>query len=169
MFNRRTFIFTAAAILALAPAQAAEAPKPAGDVVLTVKGTIENLNPAGVYEFDMAMIKALPAVEVDTSSPWTEGVAHFKGVALKDILSTVGAKGTALSAAAINDYAVEIPVADANAHGALVAYEMNGAEMSVREKGPLWVLYPFDSKPELKAEEYYARAIWQLKSIEVKP
>jgi hypothetical protein len=169
MLNRRSFVFAATAFLAASSAIAAEAPKPAGDVVLTVKGAIENRNPAGVYEFDMAMIKALPAVEIDTSSPWTEGVAHFKGVALKDILATVGSKGVVLSAAAINDYAVEIPVVDADVNGAFVAYEMNGAEMSVREKGPLWVLYPFDSKPELKAEEFYARSIWQLKSIEVKP
>ena len=169
MLNRRSFVLAAASFLVASTAIAAEAPKPTGEVILTVKGAIENQNPAGVYEFDMAMIKALPVVEVDTSSPWTEGVARFKGVALKDVLATVGAKGVVLSAAAINDYAVEIPVVDADVNGAFVAYEMNGAEMSVREKGPLWVLYPFDGKPELKAEEFYARSIWQLKSIEVKP
>lgn len=169
MINRRNVLLAITTLVGLATASAAEMPKPAGDVVLTVKGSIENSNVGGEYAFDMAMIRALPVIEVDTTSPWTDGSAHFKGVTLKDILAAVGAKGTKLSAAAINDYAVDIPREDADSNGAFVAYEMNGAEMSVREKGPLWVLYPFDSQPNLKAEEYYARSIWQLKSIEVKP
>jgi hypothetical protein len=41
--------------------------------------------------------------------------------------------------------------------------------MSVRDKGPLWVIYPYDAVPEYKSERIYARSIWQLVSIEVLP
>ena len=39
--------------------------------------------------------------------------------------------------------------------------------MSVREKGPLWVIYPFDSDPEYQTEVIYSRSIWQLDRIVV--
>ena len=39
--------------------------------------------------------------------------------------------------------------------------------MSVRDKGPLFVIYPFDEAPELNNETYYGRSAWQVKSIEV--
>ena len=117
----------------------------------------------------MAMLRALPSIEVSTASPCTNGVTRFKGVELKTLLELAGASGTKLSAIALNDYAATIPVTDATEKGAFIAYLMDGAEMSVRERGPLWVLYPFDQRPELKAEEYYSRAVWQLKAIDIKP
>ncbi len=40
--------------------------------------------------------------------------------------------------------------------------------MSVREKGPLVIIYPFDDKPELRDAVHYSRAIWQLRSLELK-
>jgi hypothetical protein len=39
--------------------------------------------------------------------------------------------------------------------------------MSLREKGPLWIIYPFDSSPEYQTELIYSRSIWQLNRIEV--
>jgi hypothetical protein len=39
--------------------------------------------------------------------------------------------------------------------------------MSVREKGPLFVMYPFDEQPALRTSVYFGRCIWQLKAIEV--
>ena len=39
--------------------------------------------------------------------------------------------------------------------------------MAVRDRGPLFVVYPFDAQPELRNAVYYSRSAWQLKSIEV--
>jgi hypothetical protein len=49
----------------------------------------------------------------------------------------------------------------------VVAHLLNGKPMSVREKGPLFVIYPFDDDPQLRTTIYYSRCIWQLKSIEL--
>jgi hypothetical protein len=38
----------------------------------------------------------------------------------------------------------------------------------VREKGPLVIIYPFDDQPELRSALRYSRAIWQLRSIEIR-
>ena len=39
--------------------------------------------------------------------------------------------------------------------------------MPVREKGPLFVVYPFDDSSELRSSTYYERSIWQLKALDV--
>ena len=38
--------------------------------------------------------------------------------------------------------------------------------MSVRDKGPLWVMYPFSDAPALKTETNYSRCIWQLNRLQ---
>jgi hypothetical protein len=39
--------------------------------------------------------------------------------------------------------------------------------MAVRDKGPLFVIYPFDARPELRGAVYYSRSAWQLRTIDV--
>jgi hypothetical protein len=84
------------------------------------------------------------------------------------LLAAVGAQGSVLRAEALNDYRVDIPVEELTRHGAIVAYLLDDKPMPVREKGPLVVIYPFDSRPELRTAVYYSRAIWQLRSLELK-
>ena len=69
---------------------------------------------------------------------------------------------------ALNDYAVDLPVADAVEGGPIVAYKMNGQPMSVREKRPLWIIYPYDDKAQRQSEACYPRSIWQFVSIDVR-
>ncbi|SET89603.1 molybdopterin-dependent oxidoreductase [Paracoccus homiensis] len=165
-FFTRT-LFTAAFI---ASAGIAHALEPATDeVVLTVSGEISEANADGAAQFDLSMLEGLDPVTVETSTIWTDGVQSFEGVPLATLLKAVGADGAMLRASAINDYAVEIPVEDAVEGGPIVAYLLNGEPMSVRDKGPLWIVYPFDSAPEYQTEQVYSRSIWQLDRIEVQP
>ena len=140
-----------------------------GDVLLTITGAISQANTAGAAEFDRAMLAGFDAVEIETTTIWTEGVQTFVGVELDDLLAAVGAEGGTLRAIAHNDYAVDIPVGDAVDGGPIIAYLRNGEEMSLREKGPLWVIYPFDSTPDYQTEQIYSRSIWQLDRIEGQP
>jgi len=45
---------------------------------------------------------------------------------------------------------------------------MNGNPITVRQKGPLWLIYPYDTNPEYKSEVTYSQSVWQLKSIDVR-
>ncbi len=45
--------------------------------------------------------------------------------------------------------------------------KLNDQPMSVRDKGPLFLVYPFDLNPELYNEKYFSRSVWQIKEIEV--
>ncbi|WP_249200334.1 molybdopterin-dependent oxidoreductase [Thetidibacter halocola] len=117
--------------------------------------------------FDREMLIALGQDSVTTSTIWTDGEQTFTGPRLAAVLTAVGAEGTAITATALNDYAVQIPVDDALEGSALLAMDRNGEPMSVRDKGPLWIVYPFDADQKFKSEVYYSRSIWQLDRLAV--
>jgi hypothetical protein len=154
-------------VASMAGASDATLTAPTGDVVLTVSGAVSNSNVDGTAQFDMDMLEAMPATEFTTETIWTEGQQTFRGVSLHDFLETVGATGNALSAQAINDYAVTVPISDAVEGGPIIAYELNGSPMSRRDKGPLWIVYPYDSSADYRTEVIYSRSIWQLDRITV--
>lgn len=168
MLIRRILAPLACALFVAAPALADDLPAPTGEIVLTVTGKIAVTNQDGGAAFDLDMLKAIGEVTFKTSTPWTEGEQTFTGVPLNALLQTVGVTEGTLTAKAINDYAVEIPVSDAVADGPILAYLQNGNPMSVREKGPLWVVYPYDLNDDYQAEVIYSRSIWQLSSIDVR-
>ena len=39
--------------------------------------------------------------------------------------------------------------------------------MSVREKGPIWVIYPYDHDADYRTDTIFSRSIWQLDRIDV--
>ena len=139
----------------------------AGDAILTVSGQVSTPATGDGWRFDLQALQALPSVRFETTTIWTEGDQQFEGVSLAVLLDHVGAEGDTLHAVALNDYAVTIPFSDAIEGGPIIAYLHNGAEMSVREKGPLWIIYPFDDNEAYQSEEYYSRSIWQLDRIEI--
>lgn len=147
-------------------AQALEAPQ--GKVVLTVSGQVADTTDGKAAKLDMAMIRKLPQVSFTTQTPWDAKPVKFTGPRLKDVVSLVKGSGTHVVAIALNDYRVTIPTADLTEHGVLLAHQINDADIPVRTKGPLFIVYPFDSKTELKSSKFYERSIWQLKAIELK-
>ena len=101
-------------------------------------------------------------------TPWYPTPVTFTGPLLRDILAAAGANGSKIVAEALNDYKTDIPLNDAVRYYVIVARLMNEKPMPVREKGPLFIVYPFDSSPELRAEIYYNRSAWQLSTLLVK-
>lgn len=147
-------------------ALAEDLPQPEGDVLLTVSGAIDTLNTAEAAEFDLAMLRYLDETTVETTTIWTEGKQVFQGVSLDVLMTRLGITGGTLRATAVNDYSVEIPVSDARPGGPILAYLLNGDTMSIRDKGPLWVIYPYDENADYRSEVIYSRSIWQLDRIE---
>jgi len=108
------------------------------------------------------------AVEnIVTSTIWTQGVHEFSGVPLYTLLQHLDVKGTTIQAIALNDYAVAIPRSDARVGGPIVAFAIDGQPIPRREKGPLWIIYPFDQSPEFRTETIYSRSIWQLNRLNI--
>jgi hypothetical protein len=150
--------------LAHAPlAWALDAPK--DKVVLTITGKVGAPNKGPAAVFDMPMLQKLPQRTFTTQTPWEPKPTTFTGPLLRDVLAAAQASGTTLEATALNDYKITFPLSDAKDFDVVIAVKMNGEDIPVRTKGPLFIVYPFDSKPELKAAKYYERSIWQLKSL----
>lgn len=147
-------------------AQAADLPEPSGRVVLTVTGAIENMNGDGFAAFDREMLEDLDWRDIQTHTSFTQGTQEFAGPTLASLLQAVGAEGATLKATAINDYFVEIPSVHADAHNVLLALDMNGTAMRIRDKGPVWVIYPL-SEEETASKPFDTEMIWQLNRIEV--
>lgn len=144
---------------------AGELPVPRGEILLTVSGNIGVTNAEGSAVFDAEMLAALGEDVITTTTIWTDGVQEFRGVSLAALVKSLGVTSGTLTATAINDYIVEIPVSDAIEGGPILAYENNGQAMSVRDKGPLWLVYPYDSDKAYQTEVIYSRSIWQLVKI----
>ncbi len=143
-------------------------PAPSGDPILTVGGAITNTNEGDEAVFDRGMLLALPRHSLDTHTSVTDGVQHFEGFLMRDLLARVGAEGETVTAHALNDYVIDIPMSDFERFDVLVAMTMNGRRLTARDKGPLWIVYPRDRRAELQDIRYDYRWVWQLDSLQVR-
>lgn len=172
MLDRRTLIQGMALAplgLSAAPGHARSPSTPsAGPAVLTVTGAIERFNADRSFRFDRPMLESLGITKLKTSTAWTAEPAVFEGVLARDLLQAVGAQGREVMASALNDYVVQIPTEDFYRYPVLLAMKMDGEYLKVRDKGPIWIVYPRDQYPELNNPLTDKKWIWQLSQLEVR-
>lgn len=159
-------LLTGSALLLTRPGLAQDA-APTGKKILTISGKIGSGAAGAKVTFDLARLESLPQHSFTTQTPWQDKPVQFSGPLLRDVLAAVKAQGSQLKAIALNDYKVSIPVSDSLRFDVVLALRINGELIPVRHKGPLFVVYPYDSHEELRSTLYYSRSIWQLKAIEV--
>jgi hypothetical protein len=157
-----------AAFLASGLAWATTLGQPVEKPILTVSGKIANANKDGTAQFDRAMLESMGMVSFTTGTPWYKEPVSFEGVPLAKVMQAVGAKGDKLVAIALNDYSAELPMEDIAKYNVILALKRDGEYMPVRDKGPIFIVYPYDSNPDLKNQKYYSRSVWQVARIEVK-
>lgn len=155
-----------AGMLPSQPALAALA-APATKLILTVSGLIRSTNQDAIAAFDRPMLEQLGWTTIETATPWYTGKTRFEGVLMSRLLDEVGAYGDKLTAFALNDYTTEIPVADFRRFPVILALKRDGEYMPVRDKGPLFIVYPFDSDGELRSQKYYSRSAWQVARLNI--
>jgi hypothetical protein len=158
----------AAAVIGANAAAAEPLPVPREKPILTISGNITQSNKDNTAQFDRPMLEALGLTTIETKTPWYEGTAKFEGVSLDKLMKQVGASGKRAVVVALNDYSTEIPMEDFSKHNVILALKRDGEYMPVRDKGPLFIVYPYDSSPELQTQTYYARSAWQVAKIIVK-
>ncbi|MDR9440532.1 MAG: hypothetical protein RI841_13720 [Halomonas sp.] len=161
----------ATALLLPVPGLAQDAAKPlppaAGEVILTVAGQLPTTHPGEEIPLDRAFLDTLPHRELVTSTSVTDGKHHFEGFLMRDLLERLGTGGDTAVAIALNDYIVEIPVRDFHDYDVVVATHMDGQQLTRRDKGPLWIVYPRDDHTELQDIRYDYRWVWQLRRLEI--
>ncbi|TNC48040.1 oxidoreductase [Rubellimicrobium rubrum] len=146
---------------------ATAAPTLSGEVILTLSGQVGTPETGATTAFDLGMLDSLPQREIVTATPWHEGTPRFSGPTIDSVLEAAQARGAMLIIRALNDYASDMPVEDARTIPVILATRIDGKVISVRDKGPIFVIYPFDQQPELFNEVYFTRSVWQVTAIEV--
>ena len=149
-------------------ARAADLAQPTGKAILTISGKISKTNKDAAAEFDLPMLEAIGMESFTTTTPWYNGPVKFEGVRMMRLLDLVGASGTTVTAMALNDYSSEIPIEDFRKYPVILAIKRDGEYMPVKDKGPLFIVYPYDSDPELKHQRFYSRSAWQVARLIVK-
>lgn len=110
-------------------------------------------------------LRNLEQHDLTTSSPWYEGKTTFTGPLLRDVLALANFKSDTIEAKALNDYRITIPYEDVVKFNVVLAHTINGERLTIRTRGPLFVIYPFDKVADLRVSTYYARCIWQLTQL----
>jgi hypothetical protein len=169
--SRRTLIAAAAAAFVpqWVPARARAAlPEPGGPIILAVIGALGHRNDAAGAMFDDAMMAALPQVGFETATLWTTRM-HFLGPSLRSVLDAAQAQPGRVEAMALNDYRAPIDRTLIEADSPIIARRINGRPFGVRERGPLWIMFPFDDRPALRIEAIYAQCVWHLHTLRIGP
>lgn len=157
-----------AAMIYSAPATADGLKTPSESPILVVTGKIAKTNKGQRALFDRPMLETMSGTKIRTKTPWYTAEVEFEGVLFPTLLKEIGASGDKLLITALDDYSAEIDIADLTQNQAILALKRDGQYLSISDKGPLFVVYPYDSKPELKNEKYYTKSVWQVRRIEVR-
>ncbi len=146
----------------------------AGAVQAASDGPRLSIAPLGGPELTLSLsdLQAIGETRLETETPWTEGKQSFVGVTGRQLIAALKARGVAdtgatVTAIANNDYQIVIPLADFDQDATLIAFSRNGAALPVRDKGPFWIVFPYDSDPKYRSNTFKAYSIWGLERLEL--
>jgi len=116
--------------------------------------------------FDRQELEAFPQNVIFTHSPYFAGQRQFSGPTLERLISAFGLTGEdTISLEALNGYKASGSIAEILTLNPIVATRMNNKPMSVRDRGPYWVILPLSDRPELDNEDFHRLMVWQLREI----
>ncbi|MFW8609975.1 hypothetical protein [Rhizobium beringeri] len=139
------------------------------NVFLTISGQIGKMTNSAdkTYEMSEREFLALATSTVTTSTPWTPK-SDFVGPLLTNILHDVAAKGSKLRLVALDDFSVDVDGDYLGRYGTILASSRDGVRLTVRDFGPIFVMYQRDSfRKELDTHIGASYLVWQLCGIEV--
>lgn len=116
--------------------------------------------------FDREALEALGMHSIKTKTPWTNGVTHFEGVKVKDVLEKAGISAKPITAMSFDDYAISIPAKFIDEYDPIIASRMNGQVMTMKDKGPYWIMFDLDNVSGETEIELRAFSVWHLVEFE---
>lgn len=137
---------------------------------LDVDGNIEfqATAPHNQRIFTRDELLAMPVHAIQSSTDWT-GSELWEGPLLTDVLKKAGIRGSTIRVFAYDDYSEEIPLAFIRKYEPILAYRENGHELTLKDFGPLFIIFPRDRyRKELSTITNTRRFVFQIRRIEVK-
>ena len=125
-------------------------------------------NNHGEIRFTREDLAGLDWHKIETGNEFITGVGMFRGPLFADVISLIGHAGaTKVRLIGQNGFYSEVDIAEMVRYGAVLAMELNNRALSLRDFGPIWVMYPLDDHPELQDSRFNSRLVWQLKAVEL--
>ncbi|WP_108742975.1 oxidoreductase [Salinivibrio sp. PR5] len=121
----------------------------------------------GTEAFTREQLVAMADRTIETATPWTDGQQRFLGVSAQKLLAQLDIPPKTLKVYALNDYWAHITVEDIERYNPIFAIKKNGQWMRVRDKGPIWVIYPLSENDLMDNEIIHSRMVWQANRVEV--
>lgn len=143
-------------------------PTPKEELLLTITGKIGNVNHDNAILMDRTTIEAVGLVEYTVTDPFEQRSIRYRGVLMRDLLEhwQVADDATTMQLTALNDYKIDIPLAEFRQYPILFALQADGLYMQPDYRGPAMLVYPVDQyKFELLAVQ--RKWIWQIKAIDI--
>lgn len=155
----------AAMVMAIVSAAATAAPP-----TLEISGNLSHFTDTAKKSYKMSETEflSLPQSTIKTGTNWTP-VSRFTGVKITDVLDAVGAKGDTVEFRTLDDYTVQLPIAEFRKYGVILARYIDGKPLDPSKWGPYFVIYPKDDFPaELNVPTTEAKFIWQVTRLIVR-
>ena len=116
--------------------------------------------------FDFEGLDTLPQVTLRADFPKGGPEYTFSGPLLADVLGRAGADGETVTVQALDGYAVDAPLSELVAQGAVLALTRNGQPLGIGDFGPVWVVFPRAERADL-ADMTDDRWVWSVFHIHV--
>jgi hypothetical protein len=109
----------------------------------------------------------MPQETIVTGNDFVDGERIFRGPLMRDVMRRFSPSlPKTVTMTAANDFQSDAPVDDFIKYDVILALSVDGVALSMRDKGPIWMIYPSSDFPELRDPVYNSRLIWQLVSVE---
>jgi len=122
-----------------------------------------------VQSWSLGKVDALSQQRTTTHSPFFPGTKTFSGPLLADLLaaalSAEPKESTPIKLIALNNYSIQTTFGKLKHADAIVATRKNDLPMSIKDRGPFWIIFPLTKRPDLENEDFYRLMIWQLSDI----
>lgn len=134
--------------------------------ILSIRGLISNTNDGARTRMDMDALESLPLVRLRVYEPFEDKGMTFEGVLVSDLIKIVGANASAhqLHIEALDDYSVDLSLAEISRSSVVLATKADGKPMSIADGGPTRIIFPSDSPMGRNIDLW----IWNVESIVVR-
>ncbi|MCC8256582.1 putative pterin-binding protein [Vibrio campbellii] len=118
------------------------------------------------YVLSTLELLELPQTTITTKIPWNPEASEYSGITMNTLLKFLDISiNKQVTFVALNDYKISIPKEDFLEYQPIIAIKENRKLMSIRKKGPYWLIYPLSTHPEINNTDFHAKMIWQIKDV----
>lgn len=151
-------------------ASATQGPEPTRSKTLLALHWVDDQGVPRQTRLKLEDLDAMPQSTLTLELPETLGIqgSHsWQGISLQELLKLSDSSGQSIRLQALNGYYATLPISDAEQFNPVLAYRRDGQNLTIREKGPFILIYPFNKFKQLGQQLYINRSVWQINEIHI--